>query len=97
MAKPIVRPAEPGETNYEPVDIFTLQHMLFGALMGASGATALQALAVTVGWEAVEPTLKRAYPDMFPSHTTDSMKNKVADSAYWMMGWLLGYALRGDE
>lgn len=91
-----VRPARPGETNYEFIDVFTLHHMMMGTVMGAAGFSALQALGTTIAWELVEPTLKRTYPDMFPSHTIDTVSNKVGDTTYWMMGWLLGYALRRE-
>ena len=48
-------------------------------------------------WEAVEPSLKRAYPDMFPSNTIDTAANKVGDSTFWMMGWVAGAALRSAD
>lgn len=50
-----------------------------------------------MAWEVVEPTLKRQLPGVFPKNTIDSFQNKAGDTAYWMMGWLLGYALRSDD
>ncbi len=97
MPEPIVvRPAEPGETNYHTTDVFSLGHMMWGTLMGYGGATFLNTLIVSVGWEVIEPTLKRMYPKAFPSHTIDTFANKAGDTTFWMMGWYLGYALRDD-
>lgn len=89
--------AKPGEDNHVTTDQYTFRHMAFGALTGYYGMSAALSLTGAVVWEVVEPTLKRQLPGVFPKNTIDSFQNKAGDTAYWMVGWLLGYALRSED
>lgn len=64
-----------------------------GAMFGIVGAKAWQALAVSVTWEAVEPSVKRQYPGIFPAQSLDTTANKIGDTTSWMAGWLVGHAI----
>lgn len=84
-----VGPAQPGEINYAAIDGFTLVHAVWGAAFGYVGVGAFPTLMASVLWENMEPGLKRRYPQVFPSASIDTTRNKVADTAAWMLGWYL--------
>ncbi len=84
---PAVRRAKPGEVNYGPVDRFTFAHAAAGVGLALADASGPVALAVAIGWEVVEPTLKVKAPALFPYASRDSMTNKVVDVVAVMAGW----------
>lgn len=81
------RPARPGEPNYAAVDQYTLAHLVTGAFAGLVGAGPMLAVAVSVGWELAENSLKRRFSIVFPSHTYDHWANQVGDVVAFMVGW----------
>jgi len=90
----MARRARPGEINYSLLDRFAIAHFVFGGVLSAGGATAIQALATSVAWELVEPTLKETYPRVFPHQTLDTTANKLGDTAAWMLGFALVEVLK---
>lgn len=74
-----VHPAEPGETNFVPVDRFTLLHGAAGYVMGRMGVPFHYAVVLGLLWEVVERKLKRIYPTYFPNPTQDSPVNMILD------------------
>jgi hypothetical protein len=85
----IVGPARKGESNYEMFDRYTLMHAGIGAALGAAGVSPGLAFWSTVGWEIVEPQLKRTNPRLFPKSSIDSAANKVGDFAAFMGAYFL--------
>ena len=73
--------------NQVDIDKFTLLHIITGHLMREAGFSWQITLALSVMWEAVEPTLKENYPDLFPNPTPDSERNKTVDVLAVMLGW----------
>jgi hypothetical protein len=88
----IVRKAHKGEPNYSVFDRYTLMHAGIGAALGAANVRPVVAFWSTVGWEMIEPVLKRTNPKVFPRSTIDTMGNKVGDSIAFMAAY---YLLRG--
>ena len=87
---------EPTLFNRAPVDAFTAMHLGTGTVVGAAGAPWQLALALTVGWELVEPKLKRSklWRKRFPVPTDDTLANTIGDSGAFMAGWWLGKQIR---
>ena len=88
------RTARPGEVNYPIVDRFTLVHAGFGALLSIVGASRNQALAVAIGWELLERTMKRTMPQIFPHSTQDTIPNMIGDAVANYLGYLAMEKLR---
>ena len=84
-------------TNRSAVDPYTAAHLGVGTLVGAVGTPLGVALALTIGWEILEPKLKRSktWKKRFPDPTDDSLINSVTDSGAFMGGWWLGKQIRG--
>ena len=76
--------------NEEPVDRFTLAHVLVGYAAHRVGLTQSQTLMLAIAWEILEPKLKEDHPEVFPHPTKDSTENKVIDVLATMLGWALG-------
>jgi len=75
--------------NKAPFDQFTVGHVVVGYLMGRGGLPWQVTLALSVGWELLEPTLKESYPEVFPNPSLDSESNRVVDVLAVMAGWYL--------
>lgn len=90
----MVAPAIPGQVNFEMFDRWSFAHAGWGAGFQVAGLTPLQALALVVTWEVVEPTLKRSFPAAFPSSSIDSLPNKVGDCLASMAGYVVMEAIR---
>jgi len=81
----------------KPIDSFTLNHAFVGAVLGGMGASAMGALGIALFWEAVENPLKRRVPDVFPNPYPDTRANSFFDMAAWMIGWVIGNRVRGED
>lgn len=78
-------------------DRYSKYHGFMGAMLGLAGASAPQALAVSLAWELLEPSIKRTWPQVFPKQSLDTPQNKFGDSASWMGGWLAVKALSAPD
>jgi len=72
--------------NQNPVDRFTLAHLLAGYAARSIRLTRSQTLMLAIGWEIFEPKLKEAAPQVFPHPSKDSTQNKVFDVIATMIG-----------
>ena len=86
--------AGPRDTGYGFVDVFSAAHLEVGFMFGVFGARPGTALAVSLIWEGIEPTLKYFTPGPFPSNKVDRPINKLGDTAFFMAGWAGGHALQ---
>lgn len=86
-----------GKDNRAVLDRFTLLHAFVGAGLRFAGLSFWPTVMIAVGWELVEPALKRNYPSVFPNATTDSIGNKVGDVGAVAVGWYGAGLARGDE
>lgn len=76
------------DPNQRPVDVYTLYHVAFGVALCELGATALQALAISLIWEhVIEPYYKARNPEIFPAPSQDSPVNSALDTVAVMAGW----------
>ena len=76
--------------NKDPVDRFTLAHVLAGYAARRVGLTQPQTLMLAIAWEIIEPKLKENNPQVFPNPSKDTTENKVVDVLATMLGWALG-------
>ena len=89
MTKAYPRRARKGEHNYPPLDRYSFVHAVVGAGFGVADAPVWMPLLSTIAWEAIEPALKAARPDIFPRSTRDTGANKLGDMASMMAGYML--------
>jgi hypothetical protein len=74
--------------NYGVVDKFTVAHVASGALLGFTPLPWWGALALTIGFELVEPYMQEAFPQWRVSSTRETVANSISDVvvamlAYW--------------
>ena len=93
MAKALRKP-KPGEVNYPAFDRWSVVHAAFGVLVGTAGTSFGTALAITIGYEIIENSLKRKVPKAFPAGSSDTAANHIGDSVSFMSGWLVGRETR---
>lgn len=76
-------------------DPFTIVHASAGLIAGRVGVPWWGALAMSVTWELVEPSLKRStyWRGYFPEPTHDTWQNHVGDTIGVMGGWYVGAKL----
>jgi len=79
--------AKPGEINAEPFDRYTFGHLAAGVLLGLARVPAVPVIALAMGWEVVERSLKNRLPSWFPYSTQDTIENAVVDIAAVLVGW----------
>ena len=75
--------------NQKVVDRFTLGHVVLGFLADRVDLKPGTTLALSVGWEIIEPWLKVRYPQIFPHASVDSWQNKLGDVAGVMGGYFV--------
>lgn len=90
---PAAVPARSGP-NKEAVDVWTLGHIAFGALLGFVGVPWWVAAAFAVGWEILERPMKATTPQMFPVPSQDSFANAAFDAVGMFGGWAAARGVR---
>jgi hypothetical protein len=81
--------------NVNLFDRYTFAHMGVGFVLERLGGGFLLTLALAVGFEMVEDTLKDRFPGVFPNATHDTKLNSCGDMIGNMAGWALSRSLAG--
>ena len=76
------------------MDKYTVVHATVGMMMGMGGAPPWAAFLGTIVWESAEPQLKATMPEMFPRSTTDTVQNKLGDSASLLLAYYVATKMR---
>lgn len=85
--------------NKSPIDQFTVIHAGAGVLAHRLGFSFWQTLGAGIVWDyAMEPELKKTYPEAFPYPSPDAPAHKLIDAvtpaiAWWVTDW---YARRSS-
>lgn len=66
--------------NSQPVDRFTLLHVLSGAVAAGARLSPLTVVTLAIGWEFLERPLKQKYRSYFPHPSQDTFANATLDA-----------------
>lgn len=82
-------PTATSNPNYTVFDKFSIAHASAGALLGFTPLPWWGVLALTVGFEVVEPWMQDAFPQWRLSSTRETTANAIGDVAIAMLTWWL--------
>ncbi len=75
--------------NSQPVDRFTLLHVLSGALAAEAGLSPRTVITIAIGWEFLERPLKQKYSRYFPHPSQDTLVNATLDAGAMIVAYYL--------
>ncbi len=77
------------EVPKSPIDVYTIGHLAWGAILASIGVPFWGAFAASVVFEIVENPMKKHIPQLFPETVLDPPGNQVMDTVGVLAGWAL--------